>query len=98
MPIYEYKCRDCGHVFSKLWRSMQAAEQGNYPFCPQCGSDATERIVSQVAVLGELDGMMPSEQAAANARAEKEARILPKSKIEEFRAARKKESRGGKRG
>ena len=89
MPIYEYRCRDCGHVFSKLWRTLSAAQEAAPPPCPQCGSENTMRIVSNVAVLDGMGGLTPSEQAAVNRQAEKEASILPKSKIEEFRAAKR---------
>ena len=90
MPIYEYQCQDCGHVFPKLWRTLSAAQEAAPPPCPQCGSENTTRIVSNVAVLDGMGGLTPSEQAAVNRQAEKEASILPKSKIEEFRAAKKK--------
>ncbi len=89
MPIYEYRCQDCGHVFSKLWRTLSAAQEAAPPPCPQCGSENTTRIVSNVAVLDGMGGLTPSEQAAVNRQAEKEASILPKSKIEEFRAAKR---------
>ena len=91
MPIYEYQCQDCGHVFSKWWRTLAAAQESTPPSCPQCGSEHTARRISNVAVLGSLGGLTPSEQAALNRQAEREASILPKSKIEEFRAAKKKE-------
>ena len=89
MPIYEYQCQDCGHVFSKLWRTLSAAQEAAPPSCPQCGSENTTRIVSNVAVLDGMGGLTPSEQAAVNRQAEKEASILPKSKIEEFRKAKR---------
>jgi len=89
MPIYEYQCHDCGHVFAKLWRTLSAAQEATPPPCPQCGSEHTARIVSNVAVLDSMGGLTPSEQAAVNRRAEKEASILPKSKIEEFRKAKR---------
>jgi putative FmdB family regulatory protein len=42
MPIYEYVCRDCGEVGSKL-RSI--AERTAATDCPRCGGEA-ERIIS----------------------------------------------------
>lgn len=33
MPIYEYKCDDCGNDFEKLVRSASAGS----PACPSCG-------------------------------------------------------------
>jgi len=93
MPIYEYQCHDCGHVFSKLWRSLSAAQEAAPPPCPQCGGEHTARIVSNVAVLDGMGGLTPLEQAAVNRQAERDARILPKSKIEAFRKAKRE---GGK--
>ncbi len=90
MPIYEYQCQTCHHRFTKLWRTMAQAEEAVAPPCPQCGSEDTVRVISNVAVLDSLGGMTPSEQGAMRQIAEKEASILPKSKIDEFRAAKKK--------
>jgi len=44
MPIYEYKCKDCGHRFSLL-QSVSASRTGAK--CPNCGSARTERVVSR---------------------------------------------------
>ncbi len=90
MPIYEYQCQTCHHRFAKLWRSMATAANAAPPPCPQCGGEDTVRVISKVAVLDNLDGLTPAEQGAMNQIAQKEASILPKSKIEEFRAAKKK--------
>lgn len=51
MPIYEYRCDECGAVFSHLFRSIQAAEGGAAPACPECGSANVQRLISSVAVL-----------------------------------------------
>ena len=89
MPIYEYQCQDCGHVFSKLSRSVQGSDESPTIPCPECGSENTRRIVSNVAVLDGLGGLTPGERAAENKFYEKQAGILPKSKIDEFRKAKK---------
>jgi putative FmdB family regulatory protein len=89
MPIYEYQCLDCGHIFSKLSRSVQSSEESPAIPCPECGSENTQRIVSNVAVLDGLGGLTPGEQAAQNKVYEKQASILPKSKIDEYRKAKK---------
>ena len=90
MPIYEYQCQDCGRVFSKLSRSVQGSDESSTIPCPECGSENTRRIVSNVAVLDGLGGLTPGERAAENRVYEKQASILPKSKIDEFRKAKKK--------
>ncbi len=80
MPIYEYACADCGAIFSHLWRSIQAA--GDAPACPACASAQTQRILSQVAVLGGMGGLTPGEQAAASAQDARLTSITPKEQID----------------
>ncbi len=43
MPIYEYKCEDCGHHFDAL-RTMRAADDAIA--CKACGSERTQRTLS----------------------------------------------------
>ncbi len=50
MPIYEYKCRQCGDKFEKLVRS--AASEVDLK-CPVCQSSKVER---QVSLFGSLSG------------------------------------------
>lgn len=99
MPIYEYVCQRCGEIFDQLWLTVRAAEEataaGKSPVCPGCGESETQRIVSQVAVLGSLGGLTPGEQQASTAqetaRSEKMASFLPKEQIDQFRANKRKE-------
>jgi len=46
MPIYEYKCKKCGHTFSVL-QPMSACRTGAQ--CPGCGGSETERVISRFA-------------------------------------------------
>jgi len=50
MPIYEYRCRECGHHFSHLFRSIQAAEEAGMPPCPACGDTQVKRLISPAAL------------------------------------------------
>ena len=46
MPVYEYKCRDCGHT-SEALRPMRDADAAMA--CEDCGSGKTKRIHSVFA-------------------------------------------------
>jgi putative FmdB family regulatory protein len=49
MPLYEYKCSDCGTCFDAL-RAMKEADA---PIaCPKCGSENTRRMISLFSALG----------------------------------------------
>ena len=49
MPIYEYRCRACGHSFEVLVRDQDQAG----PACLQCQSTDLERLLSMFAVDSE---------------------------------------------
>jgi putative FmdB family regulatory protein len=89
MPIYEYQCQQCGEVFSHFWRSISAASDSDSLQCPHCGSESATRVVSQVAVLGELGGLTPRERSAENAQYERMASITPKEQIDKLQASKK---------
>ena len=44
MPIYEYKCKNCENVFSKLTFNTESKVE-----CPECKSEDTERLISTIA-------------------------------------------------
>jgi putative FmdB family regulatory protein len=46
MPIYEYRCRNCGARFSVL--TLRVSEQPK-PRCGKCGSRAATRLLSRFA-------------------------------------------------
>jgi len=46
MPIYEYKCTECGHTFSRL-QNIGASAKGVR--CPKCKSENVERQLSSFA-------------------------------------------------
>lgn len=46
MPIYEYKCGDCGEEFEKLVFGSQAVE------CPACGSGRAKKKLSVFGMSG----------------------------------------------
>lgn len=52
MPIYEYRCADCGKRQAIFYRSFAAVEDS--PACPECGTRHLTRLISRTAqVLSE---------------------------------------------
>jgi putative FmdB family regulatory protein len=47
MPIYEYRCNECGQRFEKLIRSLNQPPE---IICPQCHSRQVQRLISAPAV------------------------------------------------
>lgn len=45
MPIFEYRCRKCGHVTAVLERGGRRRKHR----CEECGSAGTEKILSSFA-------------------------------------------------
>ena len=43
MPIFEYRCGECGHQFEALIRSTESAA------CPECRSSQSEKLLSAPA-------------------------------------------------
>jgi putative FmdB family regulatory protein len=46
MPIYEYRCKSCGHVIEVL---ESASEKGKHA-CPKCGQPGMQKIFSAFGV------------------------------------------------
>ena len=61
MPIYEYKCRDCGDKFEKLVRSTSSEADLK---CPVCRSPKVER---QVSLCGCFTGSGATDSGAGSA-------------------------------
>jgi putative FmdB family regulatory protein len=52
MPIYEYRCDECGKKSSALLPRYSAPD----PPCPHCGKPALKRLVSTFATVSSGDG------------------------------------------
>ena len=46
MPIFEYRCKQCGANFE----SLQSRSDEPGPSCPGCGAERAERLLSVFAV------------------------------------------------
>ena len=50
MPIYEYRCQECGQKARKFWRSFSDVDDTSLE-CPRCGAHRFQRLVSRVAFV-----------------------------------------------
>lgn len=50
MPLYDYKCNECGHIFEKTHKISQMEDV--HP-CENCESPNTERIITKSASIGD---------------------------------------------
>ncbi len=57
MPIYEYRCADCGRRTSLFIRSMS---QDLQPVCRACGSENMSRLISRVSVVRSEESRLES--------------------------------------
>ena len=58
MPIYEFKCRKCGHGFEELMAMGDAARPDLE--CPACGSRQVEKGFSAFATGGGATASAPT--------------------------------------
>ncbi len=54
MPIYEFRCLHCGHIFEilKLKKESEEVEMK----CPKCGHKKVERALSRIGVIKSRSG------------------------------------------
>lgn len=60
MPIYEYRCEECGERFERLVPMREADQPAP---CPRCGAGETRKQMSAFATLG-LSGSSGSDAPA----------------------------------
>jgi len=48
MPIFEFRCLKCGHIFEKLFIN---SDEKTEIACPECESDSFERVVSRTSYV-----------------------------------------------
>ena len=75
MPIYEYRCLSCGHLFEALVRVNQTPE------CEQCHGTELERLLSMFAVSSET-----TRSASLSVARKKNKKVLRDKAIAQARA------------
>ncbi|WP_320169454.1 zinc ribbon domain-containing protein [Maridesulfovibrio sp.] len=46
MPIYEYKCLECGNIYEEI-----SSPEATSAACPSCGSNSVEKLMSSTSSL-----------------------------------------------
>jgi putative FmdB family regulatory protein len=72
MPLFDFRCRACGHQFEALIRPQDASP----PKCPECQGADLERLPTVFAVSSE-----EKTRSAANKKRKKEASIARRDNI-----------------
>ncbi len=61
MPLYEYRCSECGYRFEKI----ESFNADHSPVCPKCGSDS-KRLLSLGSFVLKGSGWYATDHASGN--------------------------------
>jgi putative FmdB family regulatory protein len=84
VPLYEYRCKNCGHTFEKI-QSFSAPDEKE---CPVCHSEV-ERLISASAFQFKGSGWYVSDYAAKGKAGSMKASAEGDGKSSEAKAAEK---------
>ena len=56
MPLYEYRCTECGETFEII---AGLAERDEKAVCPACGGHDTARVFSSITLAGKRTSINP---------------------------------------
>lgn len=76
MPIYEYRCEDCGHEFEALVRSSDT------PACEKCASPKLARLLSLPAIKSETTSELAMRAARKRDKAQGQERVAAQREYE----------------
>lgn len=62
MPIYEYRCEECGTVFEKFVRSVSTEFK---VVCPKCGSEHCHKNITLFGTTGGKEASSASASSCA---------------------------------
>jgi putative FmdB family regulatory protein len=95
MPIYEYRCKKCGHRFEKLHQSFS---EPRVKKCPECGG-AVEQLLSAPAAHFKGEGFYVTDYARKGSKpAESESSASPAKDKTETKTETKPESKSDSKG
>ena len=85
MPLYEYQCKACGHIFE---REHAIGEKKKYR-CPECSCQKTQKLVSQVGVIFKGTGFYKTDHRSGNGGNGPSSHTVKKGKVEKTEANEK---------
>ncbi len=77
MPIYEYRCQKCAHLYEKREGFDAPARQK----CPTCGGQA-QRVLHAAPIVFKGSGFYVTDSRSSAPKAESEAKAKPEEKTE----------------
>jgi putative FmdB family regulatory protein len=90
VPLYEYRCKNCGHQFEKI-QSFSAPDEKECPVC----QGPVERLISASAVQFKGSGWYATDYASKSKRSEMKASADGESKSPETKSDTKSDSKSG---
>jgi putative FmdB family regulatory protein len=90
VPLYEYRCKNCGHQFEKI-QSFSAPEEKECPVC----QGPVERLISASAVQFKGSGWYATDYASKSKRSEMKASADGESKSAETKSDTKPVEKSG---
>jgi len=88
MPLYEYRCKKCGHHFERI----QKFSDPHVKKCPDCGG-AVEQVISAPAVQFKGSGWYVTDYAKKSSGGSSSAKDDSPSKSEDKKETKKSDSK-----
>ncbi|MDZ7697037.1 MAG: zinc ribbon domain-containing protein [Deltaproteobacteria bacterium] len=64
MPIYEFRCKNCNHVFESLCFKNDGSD---HETCPECGQTDSEKLMSAFSSFASPSGLRGLAGSASSA-------------------------------
>lgn len=87
MPLYEYRCKKCGHIFEKI----QKFSDPHVSECPKCGAEV-EQVISAPAVQFKGAGWYVTDYAKKGDKGKSDVSSFSESKSSESKSSDTKSS------
>lgn len=73
MPMYEYRCEDCGHEFEVI----QRFSDDPVTVCENCGKETAKRLISQTSFVLKGSGWYVTDYGRKGAKKESKSESSP---------------------